>query len=435
MAKPLTQISINALKPGPARREVPDGKVAGLYLVVQPTGAMSWAVRYRVDGKSRKHTLGPYPSLDLAAARRLAQKALADVADEKDPAALRKAAKAEARAKIGAEIHTVEKVAKQFVERYARPRNRSWEETSRLLDKEVVSKWGRRPLSSITRAEVHDLLDEIVDRPAPIVANRVLAAFRRLCNWAVERGIIEASPCAQVKAPAPERSRDRVLTDDEIRMAWEAFDKEGFPFGAIGKLLMLTAARRDEVTGMTWGELDLAGKLWRISKERCKNGLEHVIPLSDAAIRVLEGLPRIDGGKEATGFVFTTTGQTAVSGHSRFKERIDVAILAALRKQAEERGEDPDGVKAPERWTLHDARRTAASGMAALGIAPHVVEAVLGHKSGVIRGVAAVYNRHNYFEEKKTALDAWARRLDEIVTGRKPGNVVDLAKARAVDGR
>ena len=142
-------------------------------------------------------------------------------------------------------------------------------------------------------------------------------------------------------------------------------------------------------------------KTWTIAKERSKNGVAHEIPLSDKAVEILRGLPRI--GDKKDGFIFTTNGRTPVSGFSRAKESIDKAMLAAMR-------EADEGAEAPAGWVFHDLRRTAASGMAGLGIAPHVVEAVLGHRSGTIRGVAAVYNRYTYAAEKRQALDAWARR-------------------------
>jgi integrase len=261
-----------------------------------------------------------------------------------------------------------------------------------------------------------------VDRGAPIVANRTLAIFRRLCNWSVERGIIAFSPCDKIKAPAAEESRDRVLTDDEIRLAWGAFDSVGWPFGPIAKLLLLTGARRDEVASARWSEIDLAAKTWTIAKERSKNGVAHEVPRSDAAARILAELPRIGERKDA--LVFSTTGRTAVSGFSKAKEQIDAAMLDALKGAAGD-------VEAPTRWTFHDLRRTAASGMAGLSIPPHVVEAVLNHKSGTIKGVAAVYNRYSYAAEKRAALDAWARRIDAVVNPAPVSNVVDLVKARA----
>jgi integrase len=252
-----------------------------------------------------------------------------------------------------------------------------------------------------------------------------------MCSWAVERDIIKVSPCNGVKAPSAVRTRDRVLSDDEILSTWAAFQGVGWPFGPLGQLLLLTGQRLREVGEMRWSEVDFATKTWSIAKERSKNGIAHEVPLSGAAVKILESLPRVEGGRGSPGFVFTTTGRTAVSGFSRAKEQFDAAILDAMRKAAIARGDDPAKITAPENWTMHDLRRTAASGMAGLGIAPHVVEAALNHKSGTIKGVAAVYNRYSYGAEKRAALEAWARALDAIVTGKPVANVIELAAARA----
>jgi integrase len=428
MAKDLTVKALECLKPGAVRREVPDGHTRGLFYVLQPTGAASWAYRYRFAGRPKKLTIGAYPALDIRAARELASEAAKAVARGDDPAATKQSAKIAAREASNEARDLVETVTETFLARYAQKqtKEKSWRETERLLNKEVVGAWRGRRLAAIGRADVHDLLDKIVDRGAPIVANRTLAALRRMCGWAVERGIIDASPCEKVKAPAGEKSRDRVLSDDELRLSWGAFEKIGWPFGPLAKLLVITGARLREVAEMRWSEIDHAAKTWTIPKERAKNAVAHEIPLSAPALAILESIPRVDGGKGAPGFVFTTTGRTAVSGFSRAKEQFDEAILDTLRNGAS----DPEKIAAPERWTMHDLRRTAASGMAGLGFPPHVVEAALNHKSGTIRGVAAVYNRYSYSAEKRAALDAWARALDAIVTGKPAGNVVEL-KARA----
>lgn len=413
MAKDLTVAAIEKLKPKEKRYEQPDGHTRGLYLVVQPSGVMSWAYRFRVGGKPKKLTLGAYPAIGLKTARELAADAATALARGEDPAATKAAAKAEARKEAGAD--TVEAIVETFLSRYARRQTREGtaRETERILKREIVGPWKTKRLAEITRGDVHDLLDKIVDRGAPILANRTLAAFRRLCGWAVERGLIASSPCEKLRAPAAEQSRDRILSDDEIRMAWKAFESADWPFGPLAKLLLLTGARRDEVGSMSWSEVDFAARTWTIPKERAKNGLAHEVPLSDAAIRILETLPRISG---RAGFVFTTNGQTPVSGFSKAKAGFDAAILAAMRKAAIDRGDDPEKVKAPERWTLHDLRRTVASKMASLGVQPHVVEAVLNHRSGTIKGVAAVYNRYSYSAEKRDALDRWAEELEKIVS-------------------
>jgi integrase len=415
----LTDIQIKKLMPSEKRREIPDGRISGLYLLLQPSGARSWAVRYRVGGKPAKFTLGSYPAVDLATARKRAQEALGELAGGNDPHARRKAAR-EARKAEQSIKDRVEDVAAVFVERYVKKNvGDAWaRETERLLRVEIIPKLGGKRLGEVKRSDVHDLLDGIVDRGSPITANRTLAVFRKLCNWAIERGIIAASPADKIKAPAAEESRDRVLGDDEIRIAWRAFERVGWPYGPISELLLLTGARLNEIAAARWSEIDLDAKTWTIAKERVKNGVAHEIPLSDAAIKVLSALPRMSARPDA--LVFSRTGRTPVSSFFHAKASIDAAIVETLE----------EGEKAPAHWTFHDLRRTAASGMAGLGFAPHVVEAVLNHRSGTIKGVAAVYNKYNYASEKRAALDAWARRLKEIVSGAE-SNVVPLIKGRA----
>jgi integrase len=193
---------------------------------------------------------------------------------------------------------------------------------------------------------------------------------------------------------------------------------------------MATAARKEEVAGAARPEFELKRKepIWIIPPERAKNRREHLVPIMPLTISLIEALPVID----ESSLLFTTNGETTVSGFSRAKERLDEAMLRIARKEAEERGEDPGEVKISN-WVIHDFRRTAASGMAALGVSPHVVEAVLNHKSGTIKGVAAVYNRHDYYEEKKRALSRWARHIERLVAEKPGSNVVSFAKNAATE--
>src|SRR5262245_33889297 len=251
MAKALTQLAIDNLKPGPARREIPDGKEGGLYLVLQPSGAMSWALRYRFEGKPKKFTIGPLPDIGLAKARAEATKAKASLANGVDPAALKTATKRAEKAAREDEIDLIEKVVESFVSRYVRPKQKSAtaRETERCLHREIVARWRGRRLSKITKADIHALLDSIVDRGADIQANRVFATLRRMCNWAMERGLIAVSPCTGIKPPTAERSRDRVLSDDELKDVWKAAEAIGWPFGPLVRLLILSGQRRSEVAG------------------------------------------------------------------------------------------------------------------------------------------------------------------------------------------
>jgi integrase len=202
-----------------------------------------------------------------------------------------------------------------------------------------------------------------------------------------------------------------VLSDDEIRAVWAAFDDTGWPFGPLAHLLLLTGQRLSEVAEARWSEIDLEAKTWKIPKERTKNDRAHEVPLSDAAVEIIKALPRIEG---KAGYVFTATGAHPVSNLKRLRE--------ALRRASSERDVAP---------TLHDLRRTVATNLQKLGVRLEVTEAVLNHVSGSRKGIVGVYQRHEYSDEKRAALDAWARRLDAIVTGAGASNVVELAKARA----
>lgn len=408
MAKALTVKALENLKPASTRLEVPDGLVRGLYFLLQPSGKASWAVRYRSGRQTRKLTLGTYPAIDLKSARELASRALVNVAGGGDPAAEKQARKTEERKPAG--HHLAEKAVERFVERYAKANTResSWREAERILRREISEPWRGRKLSDITRSDIHAILDGIVDRGAPIAANRSLAVMRRFFGWCVEREIIPTSPCEGIKAPSQSRSRDRVLSDDELRVVWKACEHLGWPFGPLVRLLILTGQRRDEVAEMTWSELDLAGKLWTLPRGRVKNDKGHNIPLSPQSLEILETLPRVAGKR---GFVFSTTGESAVSGFGRAKARLDKLL-------------DPE---MPD-WTLHDLRRTLASGCARLGFAPQVVEAILNHKSGTIRGVAAVYNRYDYAAEKRQALEAWGRYVESLLD-LTVNNVTKFARA------
>ena len=395
----LTAAAVEKIKPDPhKRREIADGLLAGFYLVVQPSGAKSWAVRYRHGGKTRKHTIGTYPAFGLGKARASAEEALRSVAQGIDPATERAAVKAESRRKPD----TVRAVVEEFIERYAKRKNRSWQETERVLEKEVLSHWGDRDLSSITRRDVLELLDGIMDRGAPYLANRVLAAVRKLFNWAVERGIVEATPAAKIKAPAKETERDRVLNDDEVRSLWSAWSEQDWPFGPLFKLLLVTAQRRDEVANMRWCDLDRDNRVWILPRELTKSDRSHEVPLSPLALEIINSLP------EAGDFVFPSRAgrDRPVSGFSKAKARTEQMVTKRTEKE--------DGTIKASDWRLHDLRRTAGTNMARLGITVDVIGRVLNHSSG--RGVTGIYDRHSYLPEKRRALDAWAAKLESIVS-------------------
>jgi integrase len=395
---------VERLKQDPTKRlELPDAALPGMYLIIQTSGVKSWAVRYRHEGKPRKHTLGTYPKLGLLEARGAARKAFDAIAHGRDPGA----EKVEERraAKADPDQDLVSGAVESFLKRHVRVNlsESTARSTEHLFNKHVLPRWRTRRLDAIKRADVVSMLDAIVDAGSPVAANRVLAAVRKFFNWCLDRGLLEHSPCARVKAPTEEVSRDRVLSDDELRWAWLAAETAGAPFGPLVQLLILTAQRRDEVGRMTRSEVQARRALWTIPKERAKNGIANDVPLTGGAMKILDAVPKIEG---KAGLVFTSTGESAFSGYSKSKIRLDRDMLAVAKKEAEKRGEDPDEVTISP-WRLHDLRRTAASGMARLGQPVHVIEAVLNHVSGQISGVAAVYNRYRYLDEKRAALEAW----------------------------
>jgi integrase len=229
-----------------------------------------------------------------------------------------------------------------------------------------------------------------------------------MLNWAVGNDLIETNPTNGLQMPAPKVERDRALDDGEIRLFWLACDKIAWPFGPLFQLLLLTAQRRDEVAEAPWDEFDLDKGVWTLPRERAKNDQAHITHLAPKAVQILQQLPMIGDGK----LLFTTTGKNAVSGFTRARQRLADAMTAL-------------GGDEVEHFTLHDLRRTAATGMAGLGIAPHVVDRVLNHSTGKISGVARIYNRHEYLAERNHALGAWANHVEALVTP----NVIQLVRA------
>lgn len=462
MAKAFTPVSIEAMKADPdKRREVPDPALSGLYLVIQTGGAKSWACRYRFANKPRKLTLGRWPLMGLAEARKAASDALAKVEAGTDPANEKTRAKVERKEAVkvakavegGVLVETAREMLADFERRgivdyvaeaapeamgklrdaagapnkvktlvgdYAKRHLstlRSGGEVKRRLEVEVLPAWGDRDAREITRRDVRDLLDKVADTGRLTSANRLRLYLSGFFAWLVDREVIEASPVVGVKAPAKEQKRDRVLSEDEIRWLWSACDAVGEPWGPLGKVLLLTGQRRGEVLGMTVAEIH--GENWHLSAKRTKNARPHVVRLSDPARAVLGAVTPVRG---APGYIFTTTGETPLSGLHKGHAKLAAAMVEAATK---ERGQP---VQIPH-WTWHDLRRTAATRMAGLKIPAEVVEAALNHVSGAVAGVAGIYNRHSYADEKREALDAWGRYVLALVEG-NPANVVRLAEAR-----
>ena len=405
MTKTLTTKSVENIKPGGARQEIPDAGCRGLYLIVQPSGRKSWAARYRFRQDPVKLTLGSWPALSLQAARKAATDALHEVAQGRDPAALKFEARASAE-KAAADLaaDTVEQWVDHFIERHAKKKTRegSWRQAVHVLDNIVLPAWRGRIIHDIKRRDVIELLEAVAD-DRPIMANRAHAHMRKFFNWLCERDVIAASPCAGVRAPSAEHARERSLSDDEIKSLWLACDGIGGPAGRCIKLMLLTGQRHGEVVGMRRSEI--SGDVWVLPPERTKNKRRHEVPLCAQALAIIAAMPLITGEKD---FVFTSSKTRRLGNFSHAKVAIDTRM------------------KPVTPWVLHDLRRTVASGMARLGIKLPVIEKVLNHASGSFRGIVGVYQRHDFAAEKRDALARWADHIDSLVSGKPVGKVVSL---------
>jgi integrase len=427
----LTELTVKNAKAGAARREIPDAVCPGLYLVVQPSGAKSWTTRYRYAGKPRKLTHGPVSdALGLVEARELSRAATRAVAAGRDPGAekieaRRKAADEAARIEQGEVLKATdpfEVVWDAFDREHIGPslRPSTAESWRRVYTKTFKPRWAKRPLNAITPADIHGVLKAL--QKTPDAADTALKVAKAFFNWtmAAPRHLLAVSPCTGIaKVKRDKESDDRTLTDDEIRWAWKASEKVGYPFGGLVQLLLLTGTRRNEAAQLVEPELDFAARLWRLPGSRAKNGRAHAIHLSGPTIAVLKSLPEM---KSDSGFIFTTNGKTPISGFSKMKLALDKAMAEVA---AEERGEP---VKIPA-WHLHSLRKTFATGLARLGIALQVAERCINHVSGTLGGLAGIYNKHEYQAEQVIAFDAWARHVETVVSG-KAANVLPMVRQR-----
>jgi integrase len=398
-AKVLTARSVETAKPKlqngkPVRTEIPDAGSPGLYLVVQATGTRSWALRYRNQGKPAKLTLGNAGAggLTLAAARVAAAKARHQLEQGAVPAPV----------SLAPHDDRIETQVAAFLTKHA-AKNRTAATTEAIFNRLVLPVWHGRAVQDIRRRDVIDLVERIADERGGVMANRTLSALSKFFNWLVGRDVLETSPAVGVERPHKEVARERVLTDSELRALWLACDGDG-PFGAAVQFALLVGARRNEVSRMTWGELDEERWTWKLPKQRSKNGHEHEIALSSQAWALLTAMPRCAG----CDYVFSADGRGPIAGWTKPKARF--STRAGL--------EEAD-------WRLHDLRRTCASGMQALGIAVPVIEKALNHKSGTFRGITGTYQRHTYTDEIRIALQKWGDHVERLV-GDKPSKVIAL---------
>jgi len=389
------------------RNEIPDGGCPGLYLVVEPTGTKSWAHRYRYHGTSKKRTLGSAADggLSLAAARHAVAAARHRLGRGADPAT---APHPVAPTGVAASDN-VEAAVASFLElhAYRKTRLNSARATEYSFNRFVLPAWRGRPVASITRRDVIDLIESVaVD--APYSANRLLAALSKFFNWLCGRDVLSVSPAVGVERPHKEIARQRTLDDGELSALWRACEGEG-PFGAALRLMILTGCRRYEASKMPWAELDRRRRLWLLPSERTKNERPHEIPLPSQAWSVLDALPQINDSE----FVFTTDGRTPIVGWAKVKARISAKA----------------GLDATT-WRLHDLRRTAASGMQRLGVSVPVVEKALNHQGGIFRGIVSTYQTHDYADDVRIAFQKWGDHIEDLVAGRKSTKVVRLHRTK-----
>ena len=379
----LNDLTIRKLSP-PALgvAQYPDGSIPGFGVRVTAKGIRSFYLAYRHHGKNRRLNLGRYPTIKLQKARAKAFAALAELEDGRDPSG-------ESVSMQGFAV-ALEAFVEGHCKRYNRPSTAA--ETERLLRVYFLPAWKQRAVDTIKKSDIAATLEPIIKRGSQMAARHAFAAIRKMFNWMVEQGAIETSPCLGMKPPGKASSRDRVMLNCELQTIWKAAVTIGYPFGPIVQVLMFTAQRRGEVSAMMWKDVDIKEKIWTIPGERTKNGKPHTVPLTVAVIKIIAEIPRA-----SSPFVFPARGkpEQPYSGYSKGKRNLDA--VAELHD-----------------WTLHDLRRTAATGMARNGIAPHVVERVLNHASGTFAGVAGIYNRFNYLPEMREALERWSEHVEKI---------------------
>jgi integrase len=383
----LTKSAIDTLRTPASDLIYWDACCPGFGIKVTPKGRKVFVVLYRTGGagsKLRKYTIGPYGRVTLHQARVAAQKVFAARLEGRDPAA----EKRETKRRIVAD--RVEDLMEAFIsQRLAQ--NRSAGEVSRLLRREVGKPWAGKSIHEIGKRDVVEVIAAIEQRGAPATANKALKSIKTFLRWCVGRAILDQSPAEGVPSPAKEVARDRMLDDQELAKVILAARQIGGPYGGIVEFLALTGQRREEVGGLTWNELDLAQRIWMIPKARTKNAKAHVVHLSEQSMAVLKRVERRGA------FVFSTLGTKPYRDFGRGKSLLDQL----------------SGVTG---WRLHDLRRTCVSGMARLGIAPHVADKILNHQAGTISGVAAVYQRHDFLSERKDALEQWGAHVRKILT-------------------
>lgn len=378
--------SVKALKaPDTPQVEYFDRSLPGFGIRVSSHGRKTWIVMYRIGRRVRRWSLGHYPVIGVAEARSMAKAAQHQIAHGHDP----QAEKQEDRGAL-----TFEELTREYMERHSMVHKRplSQREDRRMINREFLPRWRHWKAKDVKRRHIQELLDDTIARGAPIQANRTFALIRKIYNFAVEREIVEISPCMGMRRPSKPQQRDRVLSYDEIRILWGALDAEPLPVAHLLRLQLLTAQRGGELFHMRWEDLDFTTAWWTIPAMFAKNQRTHRVPLSPQVIAILEARKALANGSP---WVFPSP-------------RIDgpaTTIMKDIRRLREAVG---------FHFNPRDLRRTAASHMTGMGIPRLTVSKILNH---VETGVTAIYDRYSYDLEKQRALLAWGAQLERIRSG------------------
>jgi integrase len=407
----LTQKTIETLAcpEGAKDRLVFDSELCGFGIRITPA-AKIFLVQYQTPAGKRRVKIGAWGALTVERARREARALLGDVARGRDPYA-EKLAQAELERQAKAEaVYTFGHMVEAWADARNGDRRESYLREAVLCLKRNLSSWLERPAALITLQEAVRALDALKAAKGTVAANRTLAYARAAYSWACKRQALAANPLKGIEQPGREVPRERVLTPHELAQIWRACDSLSPVFSSFVRVLMLTLQRREEVGGLRWDELSPDLAVWTLPGERAKNGKAHVIHLSEPARAIIREIPRVHGN----GHVFASGSDGKhISAYGVAKQNLEHALDGAIGN-----------------WRFHDFRRSGVTALAGMGVAPHVADKLLNHVTGTIQGVAAVYQRHEFLVERRTALDLWAKLVLAAVEGREAGeNMVQFAKA------
>jgi integrase len=403
----ITKTLVDREKPEEEDRFIWDDELPGFGLKITPAGRKAYVFQYRMESgrgaPSRRYTIGKHGEPWTPSTARIEAGKLADrVKAGDDPMEQKKIRRQ----------NTVEGLIANFMASRRQRGLKSADQIERILKKHIPASWKRRAATSITPEDVQKLVDAIADQHVT-QACRVASYLKTMFRWALTRGV-PVSPAEGVQKPGKERSRTRTPTVSELAEIWRGAGTLGYPFGPAIKTLILTGQRRNEVAGMGWSEVErtlqgnLEAAVWTIPAFRAKNGEEHIVHLTPFALDVFTQCPMV----QDQDLIFSTTGKTKISGWGKIKKRLDKAVHDARQQAAKAAGQDPDKVQPMPHWVLHDLRRSLATGLSDRGVPPHVADRILNHTSRTKGGVAAVYNKAQYANERREALRLWSDTIE-----------------------